>query len=1067
MEFIIFKCETNYFSELTFSLLNLKYHIFKDLDDLENNIDKIKSKMVFIIYKNFSLTEEFIKNFNTLNKLEKNCILYSENIYNELKNNKSNEIINYKPQQETKFLNKKYIYGYLAIKEEIKNLLKDKLIDGFHKLTQSINFEKISLFECITPIKLQNNFILGKPNLFCKNLKNKNQIENIKNLKISYLRFLKDNKCDIENKNLIEKIYNEINEYSLNYCLIDGNSNNLDEILNKYIKSPLNLKYNYLLLLNFENKNLDNYNIKSNIKFLEGNFNDILVNLTKNININYDFYFINNLKKMDLIDSDKEIIIIYNTDNKKYELLKIYGYLIKFINLDYENINEFLNLMAEINFFYLGNSYIIKNEVINKPHSVNKILFNPNFKLIDKLFHLKEWDICSFLISILINFKMTYNTSYIYKTLAIIDKLNNYISEKEIRSLVSLIKIDTFDDLFDLCIALNYNKFTKTSIELFNKYTIENLIEEKNLIKFIYICTNFSLFKNEVDISNDKFILKNIVNHFEYLCKNINLINKYDDKITHKKLFIEILIYLNNRFDIFEIYQEDKKLLIVKEINKLTFDFNNLKNYDDKFILHKLIQYPHLVVNGCYQLSDFLMSEKDIEIKRNNLLRLTNLILNNLDILDEKFEKLVKEKKIISLSNLFRYAYHGKNNSVLFKNCIKITRKFIEKDYNQKLNNNLIKNNEENKNLFNFKIKKTNKKKICFFSNFLTRKHSVFKDRHQVILHLIKKEFDVYIATFEPLNFTFSAIFDGIKENIVLDRMTGISAVKKMRSYEFDKLVFCEIGMDNRASYMANFRMANKQYNTWGHSDTSGYQEIDYFVSSKLYELPYEESKNFYTEKLILQNGMCTSYVNPTKDYILNLPRSYYGLSDHEIVILCPQSLFKIHPIFDKYIFRILKENPSASIVFLDNQSKKFKMYERWNKVLRNRKEYFGVLSRVKFIPGHNHQKFCNLMKCSDILIDPYPFGGCNSSLESFSLFKPLVTQPSKKINGRFTLGFYKKMDMNEMVANSIDEYIGIVNKLLVDKDFYNKQVELLKERSHVLYNDKDTLEEWESLMSE
>ena len=64
--------------------------------------------------------------------------------------------------------------------------------------------------------------------------------------------------------------------------------------------------------------------------------------------------------------------------------------------------------------------------------------------------------------------------------------------------------------------------------------------------------------------------------------------------------------------------------------------------------------------------------------------------------------------------------------------------------------------------------------------------------------------------------------------------------------------------------------------------------------------------------------------------------------------------------IFDKYIFRILKENPSASIVFLDNQSKKLKMYERWNKVLRNRKEYFGVLSRLKFIPGHNHQKFCN-----------------------------------------------------------------------------------------------------------
>ena len=60
---------------------------------------------------------------------------------------------------------------------------------------------------------------------------------------------------------------------------------------------------------------------------------------------------------------------------------------------------------------------------------------------------------------------------------------------------------------------------------------------------------------------------------------------------------------------------------------------------------------------------------------------------------------------------------------------------------------------------------------------------------------------------------------------------------------------------------------------------------IDYYVSSKLYELPYEESKNHYSEKLILQNGLCTHYMNPSENYVLDKPRSFYGLSRNEYII--------------------------------------------------------------------------------------------------------------------------------------------------------------------------------------
>jgi protein O-GlcNAc transferase len=380
---------------------------------------------------------------------------------------------------------------------------------------------------------------------------------------------------------------------------------------------------------------------------------------------------------------------------------------------------------------------------------------------------------------------------------------------------------------------------------------------------------------------------------------------------------------------------------------------------------------------------------------------------------------------------------------------------------------NCLKNHfNDTENIFVYKKKEAPKKRIGFISDFLTRNHSVFKDRHQVIKYLSDKEdFEVYLITFNNIMIGKENIYKNTKK-IVLGNNSLYNYIKTIRDLNLDKLVFCEIGMDGKVTNLAHFRMANKQYNTWGHSDTSGYKEIDYFVSSKLYELPYEESSKHYTEKLILQNGMCTCYVNPTKKYNLMNTRSFYGLSNYEKIILCPQSLFKIHPDFDLYIFEILFKNPNASIVLLHNERKN-KMYERWDKVLKIHPKYFGVLSRVKFVLGQSHQNFCNLMKCADVLIDPYPFGGCNSSLESFSLFKPLVTQPSIRINGRFTYGFYKKMDMDEMISNNMEEYVDITTRLLNDKDFYDNQVNLLKERSDILFEDQETLKEWEELMSE
>jgi predicted O-linked N-acetylglucosamine transferase (SPINDLY family) len=1070
MYIINFTSNTNFFTKITYSFLKLEYNYFNDLDNFLKNFNKINSDFCVVIYRDFAITNDFVKNLDLLKNIKENCILHSNNIYNEELIGNNEFIVDYKPFQNTNLYLDKFIYGFIVNKNELKKLLEDETIKSYQDLTNNISFTKIINKNLLSKISLSNNLINVDSKLFFNNFRNKKNIENLNNLISSYNSFINTNKKNNDKikQNTIIKIYNELNTFNINLTILYDNLNEgLQNLINKYQESVLNNKYNKLYIINPDKKTINVDNVKSNIIQIE-NFKDSFCIIQQEIDFNYDIYFINELEKFNNIKENKKNNIIFNSINNKLEVFKMNSIFYKFFIVDFKDCNDYIEKIGNILFRYNKYEILILNDPINKKLEFKKYNLIPNIKIIDELYENKIYDESCYLINFIIKNKFSFNYTFIFKTLAMIDKVNYIISKKEIDSLINLLNFDDFGNLFEIGIVLICQNFNSIAFSKFEKFISENDIKEEHIIKFIYLVNTFKLLQNEIDISRDMFVIKHIINNFEFLKINYNKILDLDKTIDIKKLWTEILIYLNNRSDLIQNNEFNEKVSL--EISSVCLDFNKLYQYNESEILDNFIKNPKLMINGCYSLSDFMMSEEDILLKRKNLLKLTNVIEKNFDKLTDKFTKMIKNNENISLLNLFRYAYHGIPNRDLFKNCVNITYKFNKLKYDldslflKEKNSEL---NDDTKNIFYYKPKETNKKKICFLSQFLSRKHSVFKDRHQVILNLVKKGFEVYVATFTPLDYKHTKIYFGIKENIVLGNTSIFNMVMKLRSYKFDKLVFCEIGMDNRVTEMAHYRMANKQYNTWGHSDTSGYQHIDYFVSSELYELPFEESKNHYSEKLILQKGMCTSYVNPTSCYILTLPRSFYGLSDFEKVICCPQSLFKIHPCFDDYIFEILKRNKDVSIVFLDNHAKKFKMYERWNKILKDKPEYYGVLSRVKFLPGQDHQKFCNLMKVSDLLIDPYPFGGCNSSLESFSLGKPLVTQPSNRINGRFTYGFYKKMEFSDLIANNKEEYINLVTKLLSNNEFYDNMVDKIKKESPILFQEQQTLDEWEELMAE
>ena len=75
--------------------------------------------------------------------------------------------------------------------------------------------------------------------------------------------------------------------------------------------------------------------------------------------------------------------------------------------------------------------------------------------------------------------------------------------------------------------------------------------------------------------------------------------------------------------------------------------------------------------------------------------------------------------------------------------------------------------------------------------------------------------------------------------------------------------------MNSETYMLACCRLAPIQMNTWGHSETSGIDTLDYFMSSRYYET--ETAQDNYTEKLIRLDSLCTQYENPYKKLVYHI----------------------------------------------------------------------------------------------------------------------------------------------------------------------------------------------------
>ncbi len=352
--------------------------------------------------------------------------------------------------------------------------------------------------------------------------------------------------------------------------------------------------------------------------------------------------------------------------------------------------------------------------------------------------------------------------------------------------------------------------------------------------------------------------------------------------------------------------------------------------------------------------------------------------------------------------------------------------------------------------------------RIGFISRFLC-KHSIGATTRGLIDRLSRELFEVYALRITPAvdDETTQALRASADRTVDLDQDLA-TARRQIAALELDVLFFQDIGMEQHSYLLAFARLAHVQCVSFGHPDTTGIPNMDYFISNDLFEP--EDAQSHYSEQLFLLRDLPTLayYYRPS------LPKSppsreKFGFAAAETLYLCPQTLFKLHPDFDELLKGILTRDPTGVVVLIEGS------FKEWSDTLRRRfRSAFPELAhRVRFVPRLAYGAFLELLAAADVILDTVHFNGMNTSLEAFALGQPVVTLPGAMQRGRHTQAMYRKMGVLDGIAKDPETYIDIAVRLGTDRDYARSVRERILARNAALYEDSRVVQEFERFFLE
>jgi CRISPR-associated protein Csy1 len=235
--------------------------------------------------------------------------------------------------------------------------------------------------------------------------------------------------------------------------------------------------------------------------------------------------------------------------------------------------------------------------------------------------------------------------------------------------------------------------------------------------------------------------------------------------------------------------------------------------------------------------------------------------------------------------------------------------------------------------------------------------------------------------------------------------------------------------MDATSFVLAGLRLAPVQWVAWGHPVTTGHATIDAFLTPGAME-PADGDAH-YVERLVRLPGIGTDYprgVSPAA-----ATRARFGLPEDVPLLLCPQSLFKIHPDNDALFARVLAAVPDARLVTFAGRHPTLTAKYAARLAAACAAAGVDLGPRHLTLPQCGHDDYLRINAVCDLMLDTLRWSGGNTTLDALAAGLPPVTQPGRFMRGRQSAAMLRAAGLDELVVADDDAYVATVARLARD----------------------------------
>jgi len=265
---------------------------------------------------------------------------------------------------------------------------------------------------------------------------------------------------------------------------------------------------------------------------------------------------------------------------------------------------------------------------------------------------------------------------------------------------------------------------------------------------------------------------------------------------------------------------------------------------------------------------------------------------------------------------------------------------------------------------------------------------------------------------------------------------SGTSKLEEVLSNDFQMVYYADIGMNPESVWLSNLRLAPIQAVGYGHPVSTFGSQIDYFIGGMDVELAEDAEKN-YSERLVLIPGIGAHPVYP--DYTPQRPT----LPAEPVTINCSWGYAKInYPMIVN--LRAIQKRARRPV--------RYQFFPSWslanyNATVPFRREIYDVFGDTAVVIGNQrYDVYMQFAENAHLSIDSYPFGGYNTIVDSLHLARPVVTYEGTRFANRAASALLRRLDLDELVAHSDEEYIEKTVRLVDDEDYRNQLSQRLVE---------------------